>query len=871
MLKKIKDFFGSGPFLGIGLLVILVIGMAWMIDGSQVPKVLNHSEFYKAIDEGKINKVKVEKDVVYGKFKDGKPFEASVHMTEKIWDKLTEKNVDVNITSDASSYDGWYIFGLIFLIVIGIIIWILVKKSKNGGGGSVFSFGKSRFKKVSPGEIEVKFENVAGAKNAKEALKDIIDFLKDPSKFKKMGARIPKGVLLAGEPGNGKTLLARAVAGEANCNFLSISGSDFIEVFVGVGASRIRDLFSNARKNTPCILFIDEIDAIGRSRGSGFGGGHDEREQTLNQLLTEMDGFDQFEQPLVILAATNMPEVLDKALLRPGRFDRVVYVPYPDFNARLDLLKIHTKKVPLVENIDLEKIAGYTQGLSGADIENLVNMAALKASQNSREKIEDEDFEKSYKNLLENKRDIQISTSDQTKEFLPQQIKTRFNDIAGLEDAKEDFREVVDFLKNPEKYKEMGARIPKGVLMSGDPGNGKTLLAKAVAGESAVPFFYASGSQFVQKYVGVGAERVRELFTQARKHSPSIIFIDELDSIGKRRQDSEGGNSEYNQTINQLLTEMDGFIENEKPVIVIAATNMKDSIDEALKRPGRFDRHIHVGFPNLKAREKILLIYSKGKKFSADVNIENIARGTPGFSAASLENLLNEAAIIAVSSGKKEIEMKDIEEAKDRIILGKKNEGLIQAKDAILKTAYHEAGHALTSVLQKDYPYTFYKVTILSRGGTLGVSHSLPKDDMTGFSKKALEACIVVAMAGRASEFLMFGEIHTGARGDFKSATDMAFKMINVYGMSEKTGMVYYCDYQNTLSTETKRELDIEIKKILDDCYKKSIEILTENKEKLKKLAEELLEKETLHAEDVYKILEVPFEESKEKIIIKES
>ena len=867
MFKKFKNIFQAGPFnilAFIASFVVLLVFLSWLIDGASVPQALSHSDFIKALDSGNIKKIRVDDSRIIGKFQDGKSFEAAVHMTESIWNTLNSKGVDVIVSSDAQGFDGWYIVGLIGIIVLGVVIWLIVRRSKGGGGGSsIFMFGKSRFKKTNPGELEVKFSDVAGAKSAKEALKDIIDFLKNPEKFKKMGAHIPKGVLLAGEPGTGKTLLARAVAGEANCTFLSISGSDFIEVFVGVGAARIRDLFSQARKNTPCILFIDEIDAIGRSRGSGFGGGHDEREQTLNQLLTEMDGFDQYSEPLVVIAATNMPEVLDKALLRPGRFDRVVYVPYPDYNARLELLKIYTAKIKIVKDINLEEISSFTQGLSGADLENLVNMAALRASQSAREEVIEEDFKNAYKDLLNSKRDIQRSGADQAKEFLPQQIKTKFEDVAGLDDAKDDLREIVDFLKNPKKYHDMGARIPKGVLLSGDPGNGKTLLARAVAGEAGVPFFYASGSQFVQKYVGVGAERVRELFNQARKHAPSIIFIDELDSIGKRDVDGEGGSKEYNQTINQLLTEMDGFIQDEVPVVVLAATNLKDSIDDALKRAGRFDRHIDVQYPNLRARLKILQLHSKGKKFSSDVKIENVARGTPGFSGASLENLLNEAAILAVSSGRTEIVNANIEEAKDRILLGKKNIGLIRREDEIKKTAYHEIGHVLTTILQKDYPFSFHKVTVLSRGGALGVSHSLPKDDQTGFNKEELEAKIVVCMGGRAAEEVKFGHVGLGAWGDFQSATEIARKMVCAYGMSEKIGPVSFVDLGNgkaNVSDQTIREIDLEVKNILEKCYKKASDILKENMDLLDKLSFVLLEKETLEAEEVYSIagIEMP-------------
>lgn len=866
MFKKIKKLFEGGPtgilsFIG-GILFFMVV-LSYLVDGSNNPKIFSHSEFVNLLEKKEIKYIKVDGDNLKGKLNDNTYFEANVKMTEKIWDSVNSKNINVMISSDSSSNsDGWYYLGVILIVCIIFAIWMAIRKSKNsgngGGGGmsSIFSFGKSRFKKVNPGELSIKFSDVAGAKNAKEALKDIIDFLKSPEKFKDLGARIPKGILLAGNPGNGKTLLARAVAGEANCSFVSISGSDFIEVFVGVGAARIRDLFGQARKTTPCILFIDEIDAIGRSRGSGFGGGHDEREQTLNQLLTEMDGFDQYEQPLVVIAATNMPEVLDKALLRPGRFDRVVYVPYPDFESRLELLKIHTKTKPLSSDINLEEIASLTQGLSGADMENLVNLAALRASQSESKFISKDNFENAYKDLTKSKRDIQISSQEQAKEFLPLQVKTKFSDVAGLDDVKDDLKEIVDFLKNPSKYTNMGARIPKGVLMSGDPGNGKTLLARAVAGEAAVPFFYASGSQFIQKYVGVGAERVRELFSQARKHAPAIIFIDELDSISKR---SDEGNSEHNQTINQILTEMDGFMQDELPIIVLAATNMADRIDPALKRAGRFDRQLKIPYPNLKARIEILNVHSKGKKFDSSIVIETIAKSTSGFSGASLEGLLNEAAILAVSRNSETINMDMIDESRDRILMGKKNYGLIRKPDDIKQTAYHEAGHALLSVIQKDYPYKFYKVTVLSRGGSLGVSQSISEDDETGFSKEQFEAKIITSMGGKAAEEIIFNLSHTGIASDFSNATAIAERMVLFYGMGEITGFVSYMNpnaywNKNSISQETRREIDLEIRKILDNCYKKAVDLLKTNKESLEKIAQALIVNETLDAKTVYEL-----------------
>jgi cell division protease FtsH len=875
MLEKIKEFYSKKPF-GVFLLIVgffsVLLFLSYLIDTDDAPKKISHSSFVSHLKQNNIKEIRCDDGKVYGSLKDNTKFETNVHLTDELWNKIHQNDVIVNINDKDSSTDSFYmiIFGLFFLFVMLIFYYNRKNKDSNSRGvSSIFSLGKSRFKKNNPGEVKTRFSDVAGAKKAKDALSDIVEFLKNPEKFKSMGAHSPKGILLAGEPGNGKTLLARAVAGEANCTFISISGADFIEVFVGVGAARIRDLFHQARKSAPCILFIDEIDAIGRSRGSGFGGGHDEREQTLNQLLTEMDGFDQFDKTIVVLAATNMPEVLDKALLRPGRFDRVIYVPYPDFNARLELLQIYLKGIQLEPNFKINRVAEITQGLSGADLENLVNIALLKASKSERQYIIEDDFKSAYKDILNSKKDIQASSNDKAKEFLPQQVNTKFIDIAGLEDAKDDLVEVVDFLKDPTKYQEMGARIPKGILLTGDPGNGKTLLARGLAGEAGVPFFYASGSQFVQKYVGEGAARIRELFTQARRHGPAIIFIDELDSIGKRQEECSGGNSEYNQTINQLLTEMDGFVQGEEPIIVIGATNLVDNIDKALKRPGRFDRIVNVPYPSLEARKKILNIHARGKKFNETVDLDTVARGTSGFSGAQLEALLNESAILAVTRRKQAIDSDDIEEAKDRVLVGKKNHGLVRTHHDIKRTAYHEAGHSILKILLEDYPYDFYKVTILPRGGTLGVSWGLPKDDHVSYTKEQLYALIVVCMGGRVAEKIIFNKVCTGASGDFKQATDTAFNMVRYYGMgSVETGMVSYKDYRD-FSEEAKKLVDNEVKKILDDAYAAAIALLEENIQFLHAVADALLVHETLDAEQVHKILGRPYH-GKEKVTVPE-
>ncbi|HJZ23250.1 MAG TPA: ATP-dependent zinc metalloprotease FtsH [Candidatus Babeliales bacterium] len=402
--NKNKIFNISGNPRNVALAVILFVVALGLINRltdytHQITK-LSYSQFLRDVKDDKIKSVKISGNDVIGEFKDGKRFETVIAQNQKNWDILQDHNVEFSvISSSASSGNMWFFFLFSLLLIIPLTIWYIVRyirqsgNSGSSGGPGIFTMGKSRAKMFLPATIKENFSSVAGAAEAKEELSDVIDYLKDPVRYQRLGAKITRGILLIGEPGNGKTLLARAVAGEANCPFFSISGSDFIEVFVGVGASRVRDLFSQARKNAPCIVFIDEIDAVGRHRGSGLGGGNDEREQTLNQLLTEMDGFEVSEDPVIVLAATNRPDVLDKALLRPGRFDRRVLVPFPDLNSREEILRVHAKKVKIGSDVDLKKIARGTPGFSGADLASLINEAAINATRNKQDKVHISDFE----------------------------------------------------------------------------------------------------------------------------------------------------------------------------------------------------------------------------------------------------------------------------------------------------------------------------------------------------------------------------------------------------------------------------------------------------------------------------------------------
>lgn len=446
------------------------------------------------------------------------------------------------------------------------------------------------------------------------------------------------------------------------------------------------------------------------------------------------------------------------------------------------------------------------------------------------------------------------------KMFLPATIKENFNSVAGAVEAKEELIDVIEYLKDPKKYQRLGAKITRGILLVGEPGNGKTLLARAVAGEANCPFFSISGSDFIEVFVGVGASRVRDLFAQARKHAPCIVFIDEIDAVGRHRGSGlGGGHDEREQTLNQLLTEMDGFEVSPEPVIVLAATNRPDVLDKALLRPGRFDRRVHVPFPDLKSREEILKVHAKKVKISPEVDIHKLARGTPGFSGADLASLINEAAINATKHDQKEVTLADFEEARDKITIGKESKTMLLSEQERKVTAWHEAGHALVLLMNPDDTDPLHKVTILPRGRSLGVTHYMPEKDKYLLSKREMIASIRVSLGGRAAEELAFDTITTGASSDFVHATELARRMVCLFGMTDELGKVVYTQNSDgfVYSQETAQKIDEQVKKLIDDCYTHAKNTLTEQREKLDALAAALLEKETMYASEIYELLAI--------------
>ncbi len=448
-----------------------------------------------------------------------------------------------------------------------------------------------------------------------------------------------------------------------------------------------------------------------------------------------------------------------------------------------------------------------------------------------------------------------------------QQKKVTFKDVAGVDEPKEELQEIIDFLKEPQKFQRLGGRIPKGVLLMGPPGTGKTLLARAISGEASVPFFTISGSDFVEMFVGVGASRVRDLFEQGKKNAPCIVFIDEIDAVGRQRGAGlGGGHDEREQTLNQLLVEMDGFESNDG-VILIASTNRPDVLDPALLRPGRFDRRIVVSLPDVKGREGILKVHSVRIPFESDVDLSIIARGTPGFSGADLANLVNEAALSAARHTQKNVRMEDFEQAKDKVLMGAERRSVIMTPDEKRTTAYHEAGHAVVAALL-DKADPLHKVSIIPRGMAMGVTMLLPESDRRTHDRDYVEAMITVKMGGRLAEEIFLGQVTTGASDDIQKATDLARRMVCEWGMSETLGPLSFERAGNEVflgrdlaarkdySESTAKAIDAEVHRIVDDAYHRAKEILEENRERLAAVAEALLEREVLNSEEVQLVLE---------------
>ncbi len=775
---------------------------------------------------------------------------------------LTSNEIPFEVDQQQAKQVLPYLSVLLPTLILIVVFVYFISAYRLGVG--IFGM-RSGARKAEDDEMLLTFDDVAAQPQAVTELKELAEFLAEPERFRKLGARIPKGVLLYGPPGCGKTLLARAVAGESGASFYSISGSDFVEMYVGVGASRVRELFKAARENAPAIVFIDEIDAVARKRKSAAQaseGSGEEQNQALNQLLTEMDGFSPVEGTIVI-AATNRPDDLDAALLRPGRFDRAISVDRPDETGRREILELHARGKPMAEGVDLEAIARRSFGLTGADLESVMNEAALLAARAARADISQVELQDAVTRILEApERQRRLTMRDRSigQQSLDTERVT-FADVAGVGQALTELTEIRDFLVDPTRFSDVGARFPRGFMLVGPPGTGKTLLARAVAGEANAAFLSVAATEFTEIFIGEGSGRVRDLFSRARAVAPAIIFIDEIDAIGARRESSPDGHREREQTLNQILIELDGF-RGRDGVIVMAATNRPEILDPALVRAGRFDREITVGLPDRQGRRDILQVHVGTKRLGPDTDLDALAGITRGLSGADLANVMNEAALLSARRGDALISMAALEEAVERSTMGISRTHVLS--DGERRTvAVHEAGHAVVArmVPEGSLPHM---ISIIPSGRSLGRAWLTDTHDRLVHSRSSLIDEMAILLGGRSAEQLIFGQAGSSAHGDLAEVGRIAHHMVRELGMSDVLGPIGYSEEVGTdgrvlvPSDETARVIDAEARKLVDEAARRADEVLRSSRDALDRITAALLEAETLSGAKIEQLVGRP-------------
>ena len=771
---------------------------------------------------------------------------------------LTINRVPVQIDQQVGKSISGVLTAVIPALMAIVALLYLIVSWRRGTG--LFATGGSP-RRTDPDAPSVTFDDVAGQAAAVTELREIADYLAEPERFAVVGSKIPRGVLLYGPPGSGKTLLARALAGEVGATFFYVSGAEFVELYVGVGASRVRSLFEEARDSAPAIVFIDEIDAIGQRRSAGEAAqGGDEQEQALNQILTEMDGFAGSEG-VIVLAATNRPDVLDPALLRPGRFDRSIGLERADETGRLEILRLHARGRPLTADADLEGLAHRAVGLTGAELANLVNEAGLLAVRAGGAEISNAELEQALRRVREapeRQRRLAMRGSTPGRQLLSEE-RVGFGDIAGLDNIIEELREISAYLDEPEAFARMGARAPRGHLIVGPPGCGKTMLVRALAHEANAAFFWVSASELTERYVGVGAARVRDLFAEARSMAPAIVFIDEIDAIGAQRGGAlDGGSRESENTLNQILIELDGFSGGEA-VVVAGASNRPEILDPALVRPGRFDRTITIELPHLDARREILAVHARGKPLSASVDLDAVASTTSGFSGADLANLLNEAALLAIRRAKPQITSADIGDAMDRVLLGVAGTNRMSEEQRRV-VAYHESGHAVVGHALPGARVP-HRVSVMPRGRTLGAVMTRDDGDRLLDSRSSLLDQMAALLGGHTAEMLVFGEVTSGASGDLQRVNQIARQMVLELGMSDGFGVVTHSSHgrngvlRDEHSDETAHRIDEEVASLVVEAQERARAVLTRARDLLDQIADAVLEREVLTADDLEAIV----------------
>lgn len=711
---------------------------------------------------------------------------------------------------------------------------------------------KSLFYVNNANENSLTFKDVAGLESQKNALKQFSTYIENPEKFKKIGAKMPKGIIFYGPPGTGKTFLAKAFAGETNFNYISTSGSEFKKEFVGLGAASIRELFYKAKQNKPCIILIDELDVIASNRNEGKSGG----DEYVNQLLVELDGFDNDDlEGVFVIATTNRLDSLDPAIIRPGRFDSHIYFGIPTDEERTIILQQMAQRYKIDQNIDMKDILRVTNGWTPAKIDNYFNIAAVNAATNGKSNITTEALEHAKFKILEEQKALQNKPQEIDTQFdvvLAEELNTTFKDIGGLKEAKEQLRDVAYFIQNNSAAREFGIKPPKGFMLHGPPGTGKTLLARALAGETNVSFISVASPQLQSGIPGRSAEKVKSLFQLARSVSPVIVFIDEFEAIAQHRTIGTSTNQEI---VNQLLTELDGLREDQNnQLFVVAATNYISEIDAAVLRPGRFDRLIKVGYPDLEEREEIFNVLLDKLKIDQSVDVKLLAKDTVGWSPASMRLLINEAATIAFKANRTTLSANDLQTAKNKIqwqALGIEPKN-VSNQEELKRAAFRESGKAIVSFLLPEAEMELEKIMLRSVGEKTGMALFKSPGEKT-YSYKTLRAQIAVHLASRAAEEVLLGisEITTGIEEDLATSSSLAFNLVGRYGYSNEFGLISLDSTQLAYDQTAKTV----VKNILEEEYQRAKKLIQENFPKLKMIVEKLLEDEVIEGRAIEQIL----------------
>ena len=705
---------------------------------------------------------------------------------------------------------------------------------------------------IGTADSTVRLTDIIGIDDVKQDIFEIIDFLKHGEELREIGAKIPKGVLLIGPPGVGKTMLAKAMANEANVPFFGMSGSYFASGFGG--ADKIKALYSQARKSPAAIVFIDEIDILGGNNGDGDIGSRG-RTGALNQLLIELDGLTRSN--VITVGATNNESGLDPAFARSGRFDRKAYIGLPDADARKVIFQKYLSQIKMASEPNLDSLGQMTTNFSGADIAAAVNEAAIIAVRAGKKHVEECDLEKAVERISVTA-GHKLNTQGMNLARVPD-LDVSLDDIKGMDEAKHEASEVVALLRNSDKINSTGLKAPKGVLFVGPPGTGKTMLAKAIANTAGVPFYALSGGDFNSLWAGVGSMRVRAVYEQARRSGkPCIVFIDEIDALGGKRGIDMGGGAvqDSNKTLNSFLVELDGF--GKHKVLTIGATNHPELLDPALLRPGRFDRKIEIPRPNLEGREAILAHYLKKLKTNEKVNVKEIARMTIYKAGADLQAIVNEAGLNAVRNGRDEVMQIDLIQAIQRQSFGMSYSKHVLL-DELKATAIHEAGHAVVAYF-RDKHARIQIVTVVPSGSALGYMWPVDKEERNDQFKQDMMVDIEMLLGGLVAERLFFNENSNGVGSDLQKAGAIARQMVTRCGMGGflfNTEQAFMTERSGTLASEqTAREIELQIKAVVDECYANVERLLSSKKAQLQALADALVEKETLYFRDVVNLLE---------------